>query len=77
MHLQRDSAVGVRFLAAVKEGRGLKRSARAAGVGKETGYRWLRESFLLLHAFGIRGAAVRVDGSSEGARSFTKWVTRA
>jgi hypothetical protein len=41
MYLRRDSAAGVRFLAAVKEGRGLKPSARAAGSGKQTGYRWL------------------------------------
>jgi uncharacterized protein (TIGR03085 family) len=33
---------------------------------------------LLLHAFGRRGAAdVRVDGSSEGVSSFTRWATRA
>jgi transposase, IS30 family len=37
------SAAGVRFLSSVKEGRGLKRSAREAGVDKEVGYRWLRE----------------------------------
>lgn len=53
MHLQRDSAAGIRFLAAVKEGRGLKPSARAAGVGKETGYRWLRESFVALRDQGL------------------------
>ncbi len=53
MHLGRESAAGLRFLAAVKEGRGLKRSARAAGVGKETGYRWLRESFLVLREQGL------------------------
>ncbi len=53
MHLQRDSTAGVRFLAAVKEGRGLKPSARAAGVGKATGYRWLRESFLALRDKGL------------------------
>ena len=61
MHLQRDSAAGVRFLAAVKEGRGLKRSARAAGVGKETGYRWLRESFLVLREDGLSVEAVQVE----------------
>ncbi len=37
MYLQRDCAVGVRFLSAVKEERGLKPAARAAGVGKKTG----------------------------------------
>ncbi|MQB01476.1 MAG: DDE-type integrase/transposase/recombinase, partial [Actinobacteria bacterium] len=34
-------------------GRGLRRSARAAGVGKQTGYRWLRESFLALREQGL------------------------
>jgi hypothetical protein len=48
MYLHRESAAGVRFLGAVQEGRGLKPSARAAGIGKETGYRWLREAFLAL-----------------------------
>ena len=37
---------GVRFLTSVREGRGLNRSAREAGVGKETGYRWLREAYV-------------------------------
>lgn len=40
------SAAGVRFLASVKEGRGLKRSVREAGVHQEVGYRWLRECYL-------------------------------
>jgi len=51
--LRSDSAAGVRFLASVREGRGVKPSARAAGVGKETGYRWLREAFLLLRERGV------------------------
>ena len=46
MHLRSDSAAGVRFLASMREGRGIKPSARAAGVGKETGYRWLREAYV-------------------------------
>jgi transposase, IS30 family len=46
MHLSSSSAAGVRFLTSVREGRGLKRSAREAGVGKETGYRWLREAYV-------------------------------
>jgi hypothetical protein len=46
MVLVSTSAAGVRYLLSVKEGRGLKRSAREAGVGMETGYRWLRESYL-------------------------------
>jgi transposase, IS30 family len=46
MHLSSSSAAGVRFLSSVREGGGLKRSAREAGVGKETGYRWLREAYV-------------------------------
>ncbi|WP_249933074.1 IS30 family transposase [Blastococcus sp. CCUG 61487] len=53
MHARRDSAAGIRFLAAVREGRGLKPSARAAGIGKETGYRWLREAFGALRDEGL------------------------
>ena len=53
MVLRSDSAAGVRFLASVREGRGLKRSGRAAGVHPEVGYRWLRESFLALRADGL------------------------
>jgi hypothetical protein len=30
----------------LKEGKGLNRSAREAGIGKETGYRWLREAYV-------------------------------
>jgi transposase, IS30 family len=46
MVLASTSAAGVRFLASIKEGRGLKRSAREAGVHQEVGYRWLRECYL-------------------------------
>jgi transposase, IS30 family len=53
MYVRLDSAAGLRFLAAVRDGRGLKPSARAAGIGKETGYRLLRESFLVLRAQGL------------------------
>ncbi|MET4705988.1 hypothetical protein [Frigoribacterium sp. UYMn621] len=52
MYLSSASAAGVRFLAAIKEGRGLKRSAREAGVNKEVGYRWLRERYLVLRRAG-------------------------
>lgn len=61
MHLQRDCPSGIRFLAAVKEGRGLKPSARAAGVGKETGYRWLRESFTALRQQELSVAAAQAE----------------
>ena len=46
MHLSSSSAAGVRFLTSVREGRGLNRSAREGGIGKETGYRWLREAYV-------------------------------
>jgi hypothetical protein len=46
MHISSSSAAGVRFLASVMEGRGLNRSAREVGIGKETGYRWLREAYV-------------------------------
>jgi len=66
MHLNRDSAAGVRFLAAVLEGRGVKPSARAAGVGRETGYRWLREAFGALreHCLSVLEAQVMLGYSS-------------
>lgn len=53
MYLCAESAAGVRFLASMREGRGLKPSARAAGVGKETGYRWLREAFVSRRELGV------------------------
>ena len=59
MHLRSDSAAGVRFLASVREGRGVKPSARAAGVGKETGFRWLRESFGALRDRGVSVAGAQ------------------
>jgi len=61
MYLRSDSAAGVRFLAAMAEGRGVKPSARAAGVGKETGYRWLRERFLASRALGVSVADARAE----------------
>ena len=61
MYLRSDSAAGVRFLAAMAEGRGVKPSARAAGVGKETGFRWLRERFLALRALGVSVADAQAE----------------
>jgi IS30 family transposase len=61
VHLRSDSAAGVRFLASVREGRGLKPSARAAGVGKETGYRWLREAFLALREQGFNASDAQAE----------------
>ena len=48
MILSSSSAAGVRFLAAIKDGHGLKPSAREAGIGKAVGYRWLREKYVQL-----------------------------
>ena len=67
MYLRSDSAAGVRFLAAVKEGRGLKPSARAAGIGKETGYRWLRESYVMLRDQGLSLEAAQAEFGSFAA----------
>jgi hypothetical protein len=43
----------------VREGHGLKPSARAAGIGKETGYRWLREAFVELRKAGVSGVVAQ------------------
>lgn len=56
-----SSAVGVRFLASIKEGRGLKPSARDAGIDKEVGYRWLREKYLHLRRAGKTPAETITD----------------
>lgn len=61
MYLRSDSVAGVRFLAAVREGRGVKPSAQAAGVGKAIGYRWLRESFLALRESGCSVEDAQVE----------------
>jgi transposase, IS30 family len=58
MHLSSSSAAGVRFLTSVREGRGLNRSAREAGIGKETGYRWLCEAYIA-HRRGGKSIAER------------------
>ena len=55
------SAAGVRFLSSIKEGRGLKRSAREAGVDKEVGYRWLRECYLRHRRNGVTAAAAEAS----------------
>ncbi|HZX98568.1 MAG TPA: IS30 family transposase [Dermatophilaceae bacterium] len=53
MGLRSDSVAGVRFLAAVREGRGIKPAARSVGVHPWTGYRWLREAFLAHRCNGL------------------------
>lgn len=67
MYQQFDSPTGLRFLAFIREGRGLKPSARAAGIGKETGYRWLRDECLRLRGEGLDHAAAQIGlGFSSG-----------
>ena len=61
VYLSSTSAAGVRFLAAIKDGHGLKPSARQAGFGKETGYRWLRESYLVLRRGGRTAAEATME----------------
>ncbi|QSB24655.1 IS30 family transposase [Curtobacterium sp. 24E2] len=57
MYLSLSSPQAVRFLALIREGRGLKPSARIAGIGKGTGYRFLRERYLQLRRSGSDPAA--------------------
>jgi hypothetical protein len=56
MYLSSSSAAGVRFLAAIKDGHGLKPSARQAGIDKEISYRWLRENYVQLRRDGKTAA---------------------
>jgi len=60
MYLASSSAAGVRFLASVRDGHGLKPSARHAGIDKEVGYRWLREKYLQLRREGNTPAETTV-----------------
>jgi len=48
-----DSAAQARFLGLVRDGRGLKYSARTAGVHLDVGYQWLRAEFFLLREGGL------------------------
>ncbi len=57
VYLSLSSPQAVRFLVLIRVGRGLKPSARIAGIGKETGYRFLRERYLQLHRSGSDPAA--------------------
>ncbi len=53
MHLHRDSPAGLRLFASLRAGRSLTKSARVAGVGKETARRWVREAFNELRVAGL------------------------
>jgi hypothetical protein len=61
MGLRSDSVAGVRFLAAVREGRGIKPAVRSVGVHPWTGYRWLREAFLAHRCNGLSAAAAQSE----------------
>src|SRR5665648_1303883 len=61
MGLRSDSVAGVRFLAAVHEGRGIKPAARSVGVHPWTGYLWLREAFLALRSQGLDAKAAQAE----------------
>ena len=61
MGLRSDSVAGVRFLAAVHEGRGIKPAARSVGVHPWTGYRWLREAFLAHRCNGLSAEAAQSE----------------
>ena len=61
MWLRSDSAAGTRFLAAVREGRGIKPAARSVGVNPWAGYRWLREAFLALRRNGLDLEAAQAE----------------
>src|SRR5665811_1270384 len=61
MGLRSDSVAGVRFLAAVREGRGIKPAARSVGVHPWTGYRWLREAFLAHRCNGLTAVAAQSE----------------
>ena len=61
MGLRSDSVAGVRFLAAVREGRGIKPAARSVGIHSWTGYRLLREAFLVLRSNGLDAEAAQAE----------------
>ena len=53
MVLSSSSPAAARFLAAIREGHGLKGSARMSGIDKEVGYRFLRDRYLALRRDGM------------------------
>jgi len=61
MGIRSDSAAGVRFLAAVHEGRGIKPAARSVGIHPDTGYGLLRRAFLTLRSQGLDAQAAQSD----------------
>ena len=61
MRLRSDSVAGVRFLAAVREGRGIKPAARSVGIHPDSGYRLLRRAFLTLRSQGLDAEAAQSE----------------
>ncbi|MET3370137.1 UNVERIFIED_CONTAM: IS30 family transposase [Jeotgalibacillus campisalis] len=61
MYQQFDSPTGVRFLALIKEGKSFRESVRVTGVGKETGYRWLRDEYLRFRSKGLDHVAAQIE----------------
>jgi hypothetical protein len=75
MYRRLDSPEGARFLALISEGKGLKPSARAMGVGKEAGYRWLCEAFLQLRCSGLGSEAAKARLGFSSSRVI-EWESR-
>lgn len=61
MYQQFDSPTCVRFLALIREGRSFRESVRVTGIGKETGYRWLRDEYLRFRSEGIDHASAQTE----------------
>lgn len=75
MYQQFDSPTGVRFLALIKEGKSFRESVRVTGVGKETGYRWLRDEYLRFRSKGLDHVAAQVELGFT-SRNAEKWNER-
>ena len=72
MYQQFDSPTGVRFLALIKEGKSFRESVRVTGIGKETGYRWLRDEYLRFRRKGFDHVAAQVELGFT-SRNAEKW----
>ncbi|RJT75422.1 IS30 family transposase [Arthrobacter cheniae] len=75
MHQQFTSPTGVRFLALMREGKGLKPSARAVGIDKGVGYRWLRDEYLRFRSEGLDHgqAQAQLGFASSKAEEWKEW----
>lgn len=75
MYQQFDSPTGGRFLALLREGRSFNESVRVTGIGKETGYRWLRDEYLRFRGDGLDHAAAQKQLGFT-SRNAEKWNER-